>query len=79
MCKSLFLSGVIHEMQRALFRILLEAAVRLLVHLPVAEYQRPNYLAEFHELKCKCTLKKLSGKREFRENLVSDVYTYKSK
>ena len=44
-------------MQRALFRILLEPAVRLLVHLSVAEYQRPNYLADFHELNCRYTLK----------------------
>jgi len=53
----LFLSGVLHEMQRALFRIVLEPAVRLLIHLPVPEYQRLNYLADFHELKCTCTLK----------------------
>ena len=39
-------------MQRALFRILLEPAVRLLIRLPVAEYQRSNHPADFHELKC---------------------------
>jgi hypothetical protein len=65
-------------MKRSLFRIL-EPAVRLLLHLPVAEYYTPNYLADFHELKCTCTFKKLSGKREFRENLVTGGYTYKSK
>jgi hypothetical protein len=44
-------------MQYSLFRRLLEPAVHLLIRLSVAEYQTPNYLADFHELKCTCTLK----------------------
>jgi hypothetical protein len=35
--------------------------MRLLHHLPVAEYQGPNHLADFHELKCTCALKKIVG------------------
>jgi len=64
-------------MKRSLFRIE-EPAVRLLLYLPVAKYYRPNYLADFHELKCTCTFKKFSGKLEFHENLVTGGYNYKS-
>jgi hypothetical protein len=52
-------------MQRASFRILLEPAVRLLIHLPVAEHQRPNYLADFHELEYTCTLKNCQASVNF--------------
>jgi hypothetical protein len=33
----------------------------LLLHLPVEEYQRPNHLADLHELKYTRTFKKIVG------------------